>query len=129
MVTRRCRRDVSLAASLSLLGACVFAALPASPAFAADTAVINGATTYQTITGFGTSEAFGQAESVMSASQAEQQQVLSLLYSPTSGAGLDILRNEISADSGSTIEPTAPASPTAAPSYASLASIDQDQGQ
>jgi hypothetical protein len=44
---------VSLAASLSLLGACVFAALPASPAFAADTAVINGATTYQTITGTG----------------------------------------------------------------------------
>ncbi len=98
-------------------------------AYAADTATINGATTFQTITGFGASEAFGEASAVMSAPAAVQQQVLADLYSPTTGAGLTMLRNEISADSGSTIEPTAPSSPTATPAYVSLASINQDQGQ
>jgi O-glycosyl hydrolase len=58
-----------------------------------------------------------------------QQQALADLYSPTAGAGLTILRNEISADSGDTIEPTAPSSPTATPAYSSLASINQDMGQ
>jgi O-glycosyl hydrolase len=101
----------------------------AGPAAAADTAAINGATTYQTIAGFGASEAFGQAETLMNASSATQQQALNLLYSPTSGAGLTILRNEISADSGSTIEPTAPSSPTATPAYLPLSSIGDDQGQ
>ncbi len=81
------------------------------------------------MTGFGASEAFGEAQTVMNASASVQQQALSLLYSPVSGAGLTILRNEISADSGSTIEPSAPASPAAAPAYASLASISQDAGQ
>jgi O-glycosyl hydrolase len=99
------------------------------PAAAADTATINGATTYQTMAGFGASEAFGEAQTVMNAPSAVQQQALGLLYSPASGAGLTILRNEISADSGSTIEPTAPASPTAAPAYVPLASINQDAGQ
>jgi O-glycosyl hydrolase len=101
----------------------------AGPAAAADTATINGATTYQTIAGFGASEAFGQAETLMNAPSATQQQALNLLYSPTSGAGLTILRNEISADSGSTIEPTAPSSPTATPAYLPLSSIGDDQGQ
>ncbi len=101
----------------------------AGPAAAQDTASINGATTYQSMTGFGASEGFGEAQTVMNASSAVQQQALGLLYSPTSGAGLTILRNEISADSGSTIEPAAPASPTAAPAYVSLASVNSDQGQ
>jgi O-glycosyl hydrolase len=114
-------------AALALIAAGMVAV--SGPALAADTATINGATSYQTITGFGASEAFGQAQTVMNLPAAEQQQVLNLLYSPASGAGLTILRNEISADSGSTIEPSAPASPTAAPSYVSLASINQDAGQ
>ena len=119
-----------LAASTTLLTVTALTmAVPASPALAADTATINGATTYQTMTGFGASEGFGEASTVMNASSAVQQQALSLLYSPTSGAGLNILRNEISADSGTTIEPTAPSSPTATPSYLPLASIGQDQGQ
>ena len=37
------------------------------PAAAADTATINGATTYQTMAGFGASEAFGEADTVMNA--------------------------------------------------------------
>ena len=115
------------AAATALIAAGMVAV--SGPALAADTATINGATTYQTMAGFGASEAFGQAQTVMNLPTAEQQQVLNLLYSPTSGAGLTILRNEISADSGSTIEPSAPASPTATPSYVSLASINQDAGQ
>jgi glucuronoarabinoxylan endo-1,4-beta-xylanase len=115
------------------LGTLVLAAVgigaTAGPAVAADTATINGGTTFQTIAGFGASEAFGQAETLMNASSATQQQALNLLYSPTSGAGLTILRNEISADSGSTIEPTAPSSPTATPTYLPLSSINDDQGQ
>jgi O-glycosyl hydrolase len=98
----------------------------AAPALAADTATINGATTFQTMAGFGASEGFGQAQTIMNASSATQQQALNLLYSPASGAGLTILRNEISADSGITIEPTAPSSPTATPTYSALGN---DQGQ
>jgi O-glycosyl hydrolase len=105
----------------------------ASPADGASAAVpavtINGGTTYQRITGFGASEAFGQAETIMNSPAATQRQALDLLYSRTSGAGLTILRNEISADPGTTIEPNAPSSPSAAPTYLPLSSIDSDQGQ
>ena len=65
----------------------------------------------------------------MNAPPSVQTQVLSLLYSPTQGAGLTILRNEISADAGFTIEPGAPSRPNAKPSYLTLAEVDQDQGQ
>jgi glucuronoarabinoxylan endo-1,4-beta-xylanase len=81
------------------------------------------------IDGFGVSEGFGQAKALMRAPASVQQQVLSLLYSPTHGAGLTILRNEISADREFTIEPKAPSSPNAKPSYVTLAAIGQDQGQ
>jgi O-glycosyl hydrolase len=119
-----------LAVSVALLSATtVGVILSAAPAQAADSATINGAQTYQTVAGFGASEAFGEAATVMNAAPSVQQQVLSDLYSPTSGAGLTILRNEISADSGSTIEPNNPGSPSATPNYLSLASINQDQGQ
>ena len=117
------------AAAAAVMLAAAGVAAGAGPSAAADTATINGATTYQTMAGFGASEGFGEAQTVMNASPQVQQQALGLLYSPASGAGLTILRNEISADSGSTIEPAAPASPTAAPAYVPLASISQDQGQ
>ena len=90
---------------------------------------INAAKQYQRIAGFGVSEGFGQAKALMRAPVSVQKQVLSLLYSPTRGAGLTILRNEISADAGFTIEPQAPSSPNAKPSYLTLGEIDQDQGQ
>jgi O-glycosyl hydrolase len=101
----------------------------AGPAAAADTATINGATTFQTISGFGASEAFGQASTVMNASSPVQQQVLNDLYSPASGAGLTILRNWISADSGTTIEPNNPGGPGAAPTYLPMSQTGQDAGQ
>jgi O-glycosyl hydrolase len=122
--------SVSLIASATLLGVTALTALgPSGPAAAADTATINGASTFQTITGFGASEGFGQASTIENAASATQTQALNDLFSPTSGAGLTILRNEISADSGGTIEPTAPSSPTATPTYLPLSSIGNDQGQ
>jgi glucuronoarabinoxylan endo-1,4-beta-xylanase len=120
-------RTLIVAAALVAGGA--LAAVTAIPASATSVATINGAVTYQRIAGFGSSEAFGQAEDIMNAPAATQQQALNLLYSPVSGAGLTILRNEVGADPGSTIEPTAPSGPGAAPSYVSLQSIDSDMGQ
>ncbi|MGZ4286618.1 MAG: glycoside hydrolase, partial [Solirubrobacteraceae bacterium] len=93
------------------------------------TVAVNAAERYQRIAGFGVSEGFGQAKTLRGAPAAVQKQVLSLLYSPTRGAGLTILRNEISADKGFTIEPRAPSSPTGTPSYLALAEVDEDQGQ
>jgi O-glycosyl hydrolase len=120
----------ALAVSAATLSGTAFAVVfQASPALAADNATISGATTHQTISGFGFAEAFGEAASVMNAPSTERQQALNLLMSTSSGAGLDIVRNEISADPGTTIEPNSPGSPGAAPTYLSLASINQDQGQ
>jgi O-glycosyl hydrolase len=117
------------AATAITLAATTAVIYEAVPAYAQDSATITGGTTYQTMAGFGASEGFGQAQVIMDASSAAQTQALNYLYSTSSGAGLNILRNEISADSGDTIEPTAPSSPSATPSYASLASISDDQGQ
>jgi O-glycosyl hydrolase len=93
------------------------------------TVAVNPAKQYQRIAGFGVSEGFGQAKTLMNAPASVQKQVLSLLYSPTRGAGLTILRNEVSADKGFTIEPKAPSSRNGKPSYLTLAEVDQDQGQ
>ncbi|HEY3872914.1 MAG TPA: cellulose binding domain-containing protein [Actinocrinis sp.] len=125
--TSQARAALAVAAVLAVSSLAVVG--QAHRAYAADSATINASSTFQTINGFGASEAFGQAATVMDASSSVQQQVLADLYSPTTGAGLNILRNEVSADSGDTIEPTAPSSPTATPAYASLASINQDMGQ
>jgi O-glycosyl hydrolase len=121
---------IALATSATLLSVTALGvAVTAVPALAADTATINGATTYQTMAGFGLSEAFGQASGVMNASSSAQQQVFSDLFSTTSGAGLDIIRNWIGADPGNSIEPSNPGGPNATPGYVSLASIGQDSGQ
>ena len=126
------RSFTAVAAAVVVVAATMALATQGRPSQAASmggTVTINGATTFQTITGFGASEAFGQAATVMNASSSVQQQVLADLYSPTTGAGLTILRNQISADPGATIEPAAPASPSATPTYVSLASTNSDQGQ
>jgi O-glycosyl hydrolase len=93
------------------------------------TVTVNAAKQYQHVAGFGVSEGFGQAKTLMTEPPSVQKRILSLLYSPTRGAGLTILRNEISADRGFTIAPKAPSSPAAKPSYLTLAELDQDQGQ
>jgi O-glycosyl hydrolase len=120
---------LALAVPLGVFATATGASAGTTQSGQAATVTINGFTQYQRITGFGASEAFGQAENVMNDPASIQQQVLNLLYSRTSGAGLTILRNEISADVGTTIEPTAPSSPSAAPTYVPLSSIADDQGQ
>jgi O-glycosyl hydrolase len=125
--TSRPNKRTALIASLTLIAAsAAVIALPALPAVAATAVTINGATTFQTMTGFGASEAFGQASAVMNEPAAVQKQALDLLFSPTTGAGLNILRNQISGDAGITIEPNAPSSPSATPTYLP---IGTDQGQ
>jgi O-glycosyl hydrolase len=113
------------AAAGGLLAAALLAVGP--PASATGTITINGGTTYQTITGFGASEGFGEASALLNSGGAST--ALNYLFGQTGGAGLTILRNEISADSGSTIEPNAPSSPSATPTYLPLSSIGNDQGQ
>lgn len=85
----------------------------------AQTAIkIDLATTYQTIDGFGFSQAFGRASEFEAVNATAQKQGLDLLFSTTTGAGMTIVRNRIgSGGSGDSIEPTSPGSPSAAPSY------------
>ena len=128
-VTRFPQACGAVLVALTALGTSLAAVSDAASLTAGATITINPAQDYQSIAGFGVSEGFGQAKTLMSAPASAQNQVLSLLYSPTSGAGLTILRNEISADAGFTIEPNAPTSPNAKPSYLSLPDVDQDQGQ
>ena len=123
------------AAALALAVSACTASGPAGPGqagashAAASAVTVNDAVRYQVIAGFGASEAFGQAQTLQNAPADLQSKALSLLFSRVSGAGLTILRNEISADSGTTIEPTAPASPSATPAYLPLSAIGDDQGQ
>lgn len=87
---------------------------------AAQTAVkVDLSTTYQTIDGFGFSQAFGRASEFKALSNTTtQKQGLDLLFSTTTGAGMTIVRNRIgSGGAGDSIEPTSPGSPTAAPAY------------
>jgi O-glycosyl hydrolase len=117
-----------LGLALSLIAVMAYSAF-ATPrsAFAASSITINGGITYQTIDGFGASDAFKTSSAVdggtgLSASQT--QQIMNDLFSTTSGAGLTIVRNEIGAstngssgDSNSSIEPNAPSGPNATPTY------------
>src|SRR5215472_13443458 len=87
-----------------------------SKAHAASTVTVNGASTFQTIDGFGFSESFGRAASMNSAPASAQKQMLDYLFSPTAGAGFTILRNIINTDSTG-IEPNSPGSPSSPPTY------------
>lgn len=86
---------------------------------AAQTAIkVDLTTTYQTIDGFGFSQAFGRASQFQALNTTAQKQGLDLLFSTTTGAGMTIIRNRIgSGGAGDGIEPTSPGSPTASPTY------------
>jgi O-glycosyl hydrolase len=128
-VSRTTRRGrLSAAATAGLVGIASLIAVDQLPASAASMVSVNGATTYQTIDGFGVSEAFGQADSVRNLGTTARQQALDLLFSPTNGAGFSILRSLIPSDSNS-IEPNAPAGPSATPTYVWSGGDAQDQGQ
>jgi O-glycosyl hydrolase len=78
---------------------------------------VDTSTTYQTIDGFGFSEAFWFGLAVEEAPAAQQTEALNYMFSTTEGAGLTILRNRIAADPDDTIEPDSPGSATATPTY------------
>ncbi len=91
---------------------------PGRAAYAASTITVNGSTHYQTMDGFGFSDAFGPASTLEGlASSSEKKQVLDLLFSPTTGARFTILRNLLPSDATNTIEPNSPGSPSATPTY------------
>jgi O-glycosyl hydrolase len=70
---RRAYRAALAASAAALAGLAFSIAVPAVPALAADNATINGGQTHQTIAGFGASEGFGEAATVMNASSSVQQ--------------------------------------------------------
>jgi glucuronoarabinoxylan endo-1,4-beta-xylanase len=119
-------RNVGIFALLSIMlfGFAVSGYFSQQQAYAASAVTINGGTTYQTIDGFGFSEAFGQASTLENAPSSQQQQALNDLFSTSTGAGFTILRNLLPSDSGNTIEPNSPGSPTANPSYVPLGSSE-----
>src|SRR2546421_4847278 len=82
--------------------------LAPTPSYNAPGITVDRTTSYQTIDGFGISEAFGEASLLHSLPPTVQQQVLDDLFSTSTGAGLDILRNMIPSSPGLTIEPTNP---------------------
>lgn len=80
----------------------------------ANTITLDSSTTYQTITGFGFSEAFGHAQQIYNLATTVRKEVLDLLFSTSTGAGLTILRNIITTG---LIEPNSPGSPSTTPTY------------
>jgi glucosylceramidase len=110
-----------VSARLPALATAVFLTLVTAPAAqAATTATVDGTRQHQQIDGFGFSEAFGRAE-IMHGSQglpaAKQRELLDRLLSPSTGAGLSILRLHIGSTTASSIQPTNPGGPTATPRY------------
>ncbi|KAJ7364633.1 glycoside hydrolase [Mycena albidolilacea] len=82
------------------------------------TVTVQAGTTFQTMDGFGFSEAFGHANDLFNYPAAEQKQVLDLLFNTSTGAGMTIIRNRIgSGGSGDSILPTSPGCPTCTPKY------------
>lgn len=118
MLSRSIRRIALASLALIFVSAgLLLAPFFSTSAHADSTITIDGSTSYQTMDGFGISEAFGQASSLKNAPVAQQQQILDLLFNTSDGAGLTILRNIVPSDSGDTIEPNNPGSPTAPPQY------------
>lgn len=99
-----------------MLSQIAFLALSARLAMAAIN--VDVGTTYQTMDGFGFSQAFGRANDLYNLPTTQRNHALDLLFSPSVGAGFTILRNRIgSGGSGDSIEPTSPGSPGATPKY------------
>ncbi|KAK6537106.1 hypothetical protein TWF694_011306 [Orbilia ellipsospora] len=89
---------------------------------------VNAGTTYQTMDGFGFSEAFGQASNfpnLGTGGSNPQGQALDYLFSKTTGMGATILRNRIPEN----IESSNPGCPTCTPNYSAGAWNGQDEGQ
>ncbi|KAG4416103.1 hypothetical protein IFR04_010746 [Cadophora malorum] len=87
------------------------------------TLTVDVSKTYQTIDGFGFSEAFQRANQIVNLPAAKQRMVLDVFFNTTSGAGMSILRNGIGSSSDSrsdlmnSILVTKMSSPSATPNY------------
>ncbi|EGX45083.1 hypothetical protein AOL_s00173g184 [Orbilia oligospora ATCC 24927] len=103
---------------MPLLSKLLLAAGLATSVTAQTSITVNVGTTYQTIEGFGFSQAFGRAVEFKTAPSNIQKQALDLLFSTTTGAGFSIIRNRVgSGGSGDSILPTNPGGPNATPKY------------
>lgn len=94
-----------------------------SPRQAGTAVTIDVSKTYQTMDGFGFSEAFQRANVIVNLPAKQQKEVLDLLFDPQTGAGMTILRIGIgsspdsSSDHMNSIAPKSPGSPNATPNY------------
>ncbi|KAG9016375.1 hypothetical protein FRB90_003084 [Tulasnella sp. 427] len=103
---------------MSTFSKIAIAAVNVGLALAQTTITINVGSTLQQIDGFGVSQAFGRASEFKNLASGPRTKGLDYLFSPTTGAGLTIIRNRIgSGGSGDSIEPNSPGSPSAAPTY------------
>lgn len=105
---------------MSAVALLLMSTLVAPAAHAATTVTVDGAKRHQTIDGFGFSEAFGRGE-IMHGSQGlsapKQREILDLLLSRSTGAGMSILRLGIGSTAENSIQPTDPGGPNATPRY------------
>ncbi|KAK0652117.1 putative cellulose hydrolase [Cercophora newfieldiana] len=87
------------------------------------TLTVNPLEKFQTIDGFGFSEAFQRAYTIYNLAEPKRSRLIDLLFNTTSGAGFSILRNGIGSSPNSsldwmnTILPKGPASPGEKPDY------------
>lgn len=106
----------------SLILASTVSALPELVA-RATTITIDTTKTYQTIDGFGFSEAFQRANLIVNLPAAKQATLLDILFNTTTGAGFSIFRTGIgsspdsSSDHMNSIQPKNPGGPNATPNY------------
>ncbi|KAI1334429.1 glycoside hydrolase family 30 protein [Xylariaceae sp. FL0016] len=112
-----------VAAAILLLPAIVARSFGLAERQSASTITVNLDQKFQTIDGFGCSEAFQRAVQMSKLTEDQQQYALDLLFSTTKGAGLSILRNgigsspDMSSDHMVSIQPKSPGGPTSAPKY------------
>lgn len=102
---------VSCLLSLSLLTSLISASTLAKTPTA--TVVVDTSLEYQGVDGFGISEAFGHAAILQALPGNISSAIMDFLFSNDKGAGLTILRNDIT----NIIEPTDPGRPNATPDY------------
>lgn len=102
----------------------VASATPAVESRQATTAItINVNQTFQSIDGFGISEAFQRANGIYNLTEPKRTEVLDYLFNTTTGAGLTIVRNGVGSSPNSsqdwmnTILPVGPSTPDGTPNY------------
>jgi len=86
------KKKIRLATVAALVTSMLTLALPTN-LLAASTVTVDWDTTYQTIDGFGVSEAFHQSNNIARLGETKQNEIYDLLFSTTDGAGFSIFRS------------------------------------